>query len=345
VPRLVNDMFDLARLTILFGVFAVGVAAVAAPKDQDIEAYRALVVQDGRLASVGYRLAEANAPFCKTKQVSFGWVLHDIAQYPDASTARAAFGFPEVISIAAIVPGGPADAAGIVAGDGIVAVNEGQWDWQNRDVKEGYSRLDFAKQQLQSKWQSQQSFAIPMNRKGELYQARVDAKQTCVSDFQIDPSAKFDAGADGKMVTITSAFAEYAGDETQLAAIVAHEMAHNILQHRAQLDALKVKRGVGRYFGKSKRATLATEIEADRLSIWLLANAGYDTDLVLAFWRQYGGNRGDGLFADGTHLGWRDRVAIMAQEAANLSKTPKVNGKSLPPLLNASLDAAVLLSK
>jgi beta-barrel assembly-enhancing protease len=106
-----------------------------------------------------------------------------------------------------------------------------------------------------------------------------------------------------------------------------------VLGHRARLDAANVKRGIGRSFGKSRKAILATEIEADRLSIWLLANAGYDPALALEFWQRYRKGRPGLLISDGTHPGWQHRIAIMTAEAEAVAATPARDGKRQPPLL------------
>ena len=177
---------------------------------------------------------------------------------------------------------------------------------------------------------------LKLLRQGEQFAVALDAPPVCASDFQIDPSSQLDAGAQGSMVSITSAFADYAADDAELAAIVAHELAHNILQHRARLDAAKVSRGIGRSFGKSRKAILATEIEADRLSIWLLANAGYEPSVALTFWQRYRREHGVQLLSDGTHLSWSKRIAIMQAELDLITATPVKDGKRAPPLMAAT---------
>jgi predicted Zn-dependent protease len=47
--------------------------------------------------------------------------------------------------------------------------------------------------------------------------------------------------------------------------------------------------------GKTK-VIKATEAEADRLSVWLMANAGYDPEAAISFWERYGKATGPGHF-------------------------------------------------
>ena len=306
----------------------------AAPRPADVAAYRALVALDARLASAGYRLASANADYCAIKERGPGWVIHDIAQYPDADTAKAAFGFETPIQVAALVQGSAAQRAGIMADDGFSGIDGATLYWPAMPVgKTGYERIASFKQLLTERSANKPTLPVKLSRKGREIDLHLEIPLICAGDFQIDSSAKMDAGADGKMVSVTTALAEYATGEGELAAIVAHELAHNILQHRSRLDAAKVRRGLGRQFGKSRKAILATEIEADRLSMWLLANAGYDPSATLAFWQRYSSKYGGGFLSDGTHLSWKKRIAIMRSEADQILAAPASNGKRLPPLL------------
>src|SRR3546814_2842022 len=62
-----------------------------------------------------------------------------------------------------------------------------------------------------------------------------------------------------------------------------------------------------------------TEIEADRLSVWLLAGAGYDPAAAARFWSRFGQRKGRPLFQASTHPSWRDRVAALEAEAATIA--------------------------
>ena len=321
--------FSLALLLV-----GLEVAAHAAPNPPDAAAYRALVEQDLRLASVGYRLASANAPYCDRKERNPGWVIHDVAQYPDQAVARAAFGFQTPIEIAAIVKDGPADRADANSGDGFVSVNNATLDWPAMPVgKTGYERIAKFKQMLAEKLAENASLAVKLSRKGADVNLMLAAPLICVSEFQIDTADGLDAGADGQIVRITYSMMRYATDDAELAAVVAHELSHNLLRHREKLNAKRVDRGLGRLFGKSRKAILATEIEADRLSVWLMRNAGYDPKAALTFWGRYGRQYGQGIFTEGTHLRWQKRVALMQAEIDLMTNTGKQNRLLPPPLL------------
>jgi hypothetical protein len=189
------------------------------------------------------------------------------------------------------------------------------------------------KQLLAEKWKAQSALTFQLVRNGQDVAILLAPALICASDFQIDTRDGLDAGADGQIVRITYAMMRYTSDDAELAAIVSHELSHNLLQHREKLNAKRVARGLGRLFGKNKKAILATEIEADRLSVWLMANAGYDPKAALRFWERYGRQHGQGIFSEGTHLRWKNRVAVMQAEIDLMARTQSTGGLLAPPLL------------
>jgi beta-barrel assembly-enhancing protease len=304
--------------------------ATAAPKADEISAYRALTAQDARVASIGYKLAEANAPFCKAKSRNPGWVLHSYRQYPDREVAQKAFTFPTPLAISALVENGPASRAGLKVGDGLVDMPGGLWiggelikhkpsaelvDTVNGRMRELFSANDPVKLRfLRGLVDSENEFVLTL-----------DPPPICASDFWVDTQSKRDAGADGQRVRITSALVEYAQDDAELAAIIAHELAHNILQHPQKLNAPRRK--------NEKRPSLTdTELEADRLSVWLVTNAGYDPRAAQQFWERCGKKSCLGPFRI---ISWKKRHATIGAEIALLNASPAKDGLRDPPILQA----------
>lgn len=309
---------------LLLLLFASG-AVQAAPKAEDIAAYRALVEQDLRLATVGYRLASANTPFCQHRAPNPGWVIHDIAQYPDEAAARAAFGFDKPIQIAATVKGAPADNAGLNTGDDFVGLDGTTIYWPAMPVgKTGYERMASFRELLGERWAARSALPVKVSRDGKEVNVAVQTTPICASEFWVDARRKTDAGADGDQVRVTSGLMAFVADDGELAAVVAHELAHNLLGHPALLTGVK----------KSKSKTiLRTEIEADQLSVWLMANAGYDSNAAVRFWQRYGPKTGLGILSDSTHLRWKNRVTMLQAEIDRMEQAEKQRGLRPPPLL------------
>jgi beta-barrel assembly-enhancing protease len=307
-------------LSVLLGIVLAASATASAP---DIAAYRALVEQDLSLATVGYRLASANAPFCKKRTRSPAMVLHDVAQYPDQEAAFAAFSFTEPIAVAAVVKGGPADAAGLQAGDGLLAIGDKSLDLPDQ-AEQGPTneRIAAIKSAMSASLARADNVELKVARSNTTKAVRLSPPLVCASDFWVDTRNNLDAGADGNQVRVTTGLMLFVKDDDELAAAAAHEFAHNILDHRARLQSKRVM-----------KAVLATEIEADRLSVWLMANANYDPNAALRFAERYGRKTGLGIFSDGTHPRWKNRVKIMQDEIDLMQKAQKRNGLLLPPLL------------
>jgi beta-barrel assembly-enhancing protease len=324
--RLTTDWNGLQRgeadwaTAVLFAV-----AAQAVPSETEIAAYRALVQQDLRLATIGYRLQSANAPFCSRRERNPGWVLHDEQQYPDRTVAQAAFGMKSPIAIAATVPGGPAHGVGLVAGDGLIAVNDTAIA-ADVDVRQKPSaeRIERFQRSIRNTFATLGPIRLTLETGAGRRQVVLDPPSICASRFWVDARPKLDAGADGEGVRVTEGLMAFtAQDDAELAAVAAHELAHNLLGHRQRIKAARNRTS----------EILATEIEADRLSVWLMANAGYDPVAALRFIERYGRKTGLGIFSDGTHLRWKSRVKVMQSEIDMMQKTQNQNGLLPPPLL------------
>ncbi|MFN3620728.1 M48 family metalloprotease [Sphingorhabdus sp.] len=314
----------LAAILLLAALTTTQAAFAAAP---DVSGYLALVKQDLRLAIVGHRLASANAPFCARKNRNPGWVLHDKSQYPDHAIAQAAFGFRAPVAVSVVVPGGAAEALGIKPGDGIMAVNGVNLSASNFVQNERASaRLEKLQDMLADVLDTTGTADIMLTTANGPKWVTLAPPAICASRFWLDTKSKLDAGADGASVRVTEGLMAFtANDESQLAAVVAHEMSHNLLGHRQRLAAN----------GNSNKLILETEVEADRLTVWLMANAGYDTAAALRFIERYGRNTGLGVLSVGTHLRWKNRRRVMQQEIALIEQAVAKNGLRPPPLLTA----------
>jgi beta-barrel assembly-enhancing protease len=289
--------------------------------------YRLVGERDVRLATIGYHLARANAPFCKLQSANPGWVLHDIAQYGDPAAAREAFDFPQPVSVMAVVEGGPAARAGVAAGDGLVARDSRRWDWNAIGAKKlSAERFETVRAELAGLLAATDGVALELATDKDMRTLRLQPDPICKSDFWVDVRKKRDAGADGERVRVTSGLIDYVQDDDELAAVVAHEMAHNVLGHRARIEATRS--------GKT-RVVKATEEEADRLSVWLMANAGYDPEAAITFWQRYGEETGLGIFTAPTHYRWQNRVAMLREEIEAMKKIATKDPLRDPPLLAA----------
>ena len=308
-------------------------AVAAAPSEAT---YAALARIEQRVATIGFRLATANARWCAQTAPQFGWLWGDRLLYADDlwPAARAAYGVAhravgdDAPFIAAIAPGSPAALGGIAVGDRGVSVNGAPVAPVGGDAFARIAGLETTFAALPPAAAVQITTADGANR-------AVAPVAGCASDFRVEASDAPEASADGRLVLISTGLAQFAADDAELAAAMAHELAHNILRHPARLDAAAVKRGLLRQFGRNARLFRQTEVEADRLSVWLLAGSGYDPAAAARFWERFGGRNGAVLFQAGTHPRWRDRVATIRQEIAVLRAARLADPAAQPPLIAA----------
>ncbi|MDM7954951.1 M48 family metallopeptidase [Blastomonas sp.] len=328
-------------LTLALGMAAIGsvLPAAANPAAGQSAAFNDLRASDVRVLSVGYRLATANAPFCRSTENAGGLTLHHIGQYPDAAAAKSSFGFARDYAVLALVGDGPAARAGVRADDAVVALNGAPFgaapaELEAIDQPEAYRPVAWADAKLRSEL-SAGPVTLTVLRDGQTIDFTLTGTPACRSRFELRPSGDYGASADGDIVGITVPMLDFMVDDDELAAILAHEMAHNLLEHRKRLNEAGVQRGLLQQIGRSARLTLATEIEADRLSIWLMANAGYDPGGAVRFWTRYGKQRGKGIFSAPTHYRWKKRVGLFEAEMAKLVAAARDPRGWYPPLLAA----------
>ncbi|HXH16390.1 MAG TPA: M48 family metallopeptidase [Sphingomonas sp.] len=319
----------IARLLPLLLLTAAVPAKDAGPPPAFFDSLRAA---DLRMATIAYRLTTANAALCDRLQPQIGMPIHALTQYGPAArpAAATAFGFEATIGVEGVVAGGPADRAGVRANDSIVAINDvAQPGLPGTNAAEGAGTRDAAEAVI-----ADAPVAKPLRltilREGRRTPLAVQPMTGCRSRFEILLGSGLDASADGSIVQIGEKFFEGYTDE-EIAVVVAHELAHNILLHRARLDAAKINRGLLAELGRNGRLIRETEDQADLLGIYLLANAGYDPMAAPKFWRQKGGAIDGGLFRSRTHASSKSRADTLEAAARDIAATAA--RPIIPPVL------------
>ena len=320
-----------ARSILAVLMLSIAVPSMAAPAEPS--PYSALAAAEARVAAIGFRLTTENAAWCPVRQPQFGWIWGDPRLY-DADRRAEALGVYGAgdrthAFIAALAPASPAASAGIGVGIPVTGIGEAP-------VPDGAGKHPFARITAIETYLA----ALPADAALALHTGGgrvvdIMPKPGCVSDFRVEANEKPGAVADGRMVLVNQGLVDFSPDDAELAAAIAHELAHNILRHRARLDAAGVDRGLAKQFGRNARMFKQTEIEADRLSVWLLAGAGYDPAAAARFWSCFGQRKGRPLFQASTHPSWRDRVAALEAEAAAIAAARMLGRPLHPPLIDA----------
>ncbi|QDZ06970.1 peptidase M48 family protein [Sphingomonas panacisoli] len=317
-------------------VLAALAAIASTPADSPNDAFFGVLRNaDTRLATIAERLTIANVELCDQRQPALGMVLHSLRQYRESDwpTVKRVFGFRAPVAVEGVIDGGAAQGAGVAANDAVLAIGDHPLPSAVADGSKPASTDRDRALALIDSTPSDRPLAITFDHDGQTVRRELAPRVACKSRFEIVIGNGYDAQADGTIVQLGEKFFEGMSDE-EIAVVVAHEFAHNILRHRARLDAAGISRGIAAEFGRNARLIRETEDQADELSVYLLANAGYDPLAPGRFWRKWGGKIGtEGIFRSRTHASGKSRAKAM--DVVAKTAKPSADQPIIPAMLSA----------
>ncbi|MGQ7830438.1 hypothetical protein [Altererythrobacter sp. Z27] len=301
-------MAGRCSLALIASAMALAFAAPPGAAAQQVGSAKALQIfserqaLEGRLQDIGWKLATANAPFCDKAIPAVGLQLHDMASYGDPAAMRLLLGLTHDFALLTVASDSPAAAAGLAPGSEIAAIDEVEPNHWETSGSRDWRRTVRAHDLIDARLVENGSVTVTPIGGAPVTLAPVMA---CASRFELGGSGKR-AVAEGTRVIIDRDFPGFDYAEDELAAAIAHELAHNLLRHRAWLD------GEGRRQGNIR----LTEREADRMMPWLLANAGYDPGAAMRFMQLWGPRHSGGILRKRSHDGWDERAEAIEAETA-----------------------------
>lgn len=215
-----------------------------------------------RVAAVGYRLAVANRALCDEDLVpQTGFMVRSDATHG--------------MTVTAVVPGSPAEAAGLTTGDHLRSINglrlpvsasvERTVEALDRELRAGQVTLQVA------------------GRDG-VRELQFAAERGCSARVALIEDEAVNAWADGTDIRITTGLLARCKSDDDLALVLGHEMAHNLLRHRQSLiDTVESARTLLPEGEAASRQLHQTEEAADRLAVSLAMVARYDLTGAVAF--------------------------------------------------------------
>jgi len=173
----------------------------------------------------------------------------------------------------------------------------------------------------------------------------------CSYNFKVEADKTINAYADGKNVVVTTGM-DFANKDDELALVLSHEVAHNIMGHIQKskknsvlggatgllLDVLAASQGIdtGAEFTKkgmqvgALRFSSEFEKEADYVGLYITAIAKYPIDNAPSFWRKMSVNSPNAIYISTSHPTNPERYLLLEKTVAEIKQKQK-NGVVLQP--------------
>jgi beta-barrel assembly-enhancing protease len=305
---------SIASSALLLGMVPVLVGAKPAPVTP--ETLLSLKPLQLRVRTIVDRIALANVAQCAKQSPRAGMLIR--VSYgvfaPEARKAQiGAFGAARYPMVSLIVPGGPADVAGLRDGDAIISFNGKAMPTGLSEEPDG-RKWSASVNALGDAWDAEAKSPptrVVISRDGKELALPLSSRMGCDLAGFVKLTKEMNAGNKGSNIWVNSGLLENTPDDNEVAFVIAHEAAHAILGHASPENEKKLK---------NPEFRRPAEIEADRLGVQLMANAGYDPYAAARYHGRWTQN-GRGFFQkltggfNGPYLAPKERIAFLQKRA------------------------------
>lgn len=333
-----HSRLQLALL--LLGIFVAGCSSTAQytldaeelKKERVFQQQTALLEahhQTRRLQRLAFPLLQVATGQCGDKvKPKLGIQLHTADDYSpeQQEAAETAFGPLNGVRVKDTIPGGPAHVS-LLPGDRLVRIN-------GDEVKESSPGVAM---QLRDAMASDHTIFLEIDRDGITKAIRLNAIELCDYPVILSRRDTINAFADGERIIINEGLIRFTQKDEELALIIAHELAHNVIDHRADkirdgmigglfdiaisLAGNLVSPGIGIGLG-ANLLSQKYEVEADILAIRLMHHQGYAVESLPEFWRKMASVHPSSIHhrQQASHPTTVERYLIMKKEVERLTK-------------------------
>lgn len=247
---------------------------------------------------------------------------------------------------------GPAEKAGLLPTDTLVAVN-------GIAIPEGAKAMPTASAQIR-KGLDASDLKLTVERPGGTVDLVVPIVRACDYEVEVADSSVVNAYADGRRIIITRGIAKFAENDSELALVISHELAHNAMGHLqkqgqnrlvgalagALLDVAAAYGGADTqgYFTKTGAGiggavySQEFEAEADYVGMYYMAKAGYSMDGVEGFWRRMAAENPSQIRIGASHPSTASRFVSIAATRDEI-ESKRRSGQPLEPTLKQKADS------
>ncbi len=314
-------------------------AAYEAEKQREMAVVEFVKLQR-RLERIGFRILRANASLCgknRTYSCGFIYLARGIIPKEYREAYRRLFGIKNLPTVLYVIPGSPAEAAGLKEGDVIYAINQNPLPPNKEGVKKFNKILN-----------NNHGEDIVLSIERQSQRMDITIKPVCICNYPIilKNSDEVNAFADGRYVVVFSGMMRFLNSDDELALVISHELAHNTMGH---IKKQAVNRTIGTLLGaivseltgvNVTRIGAQTgqllfsqefEAEADYVGCYYAARAGYDVSKAAQLWRRMAATHPAAINLKGsTHPSTAKRFLAIEKTAEEINQKIK-NGKPLIP--------------
>lgn len=258
-----------------------------------------------RLGGIEWRLRTAARASCPRTAPDIGVTIDDRRAYDrrDWPMLERTVGLRENPVLIGVVKDGPADHAGLRAGDELLAIGSVSVDAIAERRQAGSLVAEALLEEVAAS-KPGVAIALTVRRAGSVRNVTVDPALHCAARLVLVTDRGVDAHSDSHNVAISSGLIAMARSDDEIALAAGHELAHITLQHR--------KGG-----GISERRRM--EDAADSLGLQLMHCARYDAARGLGLFRRLGKGDWLGFLRAPTHRSFAKRVARLEDELPGLT--------------------------
>jgi membrane-associated protease RseP (regulator of RpoE activity) len=272
-------------------------AAAEAEKQRQL-VVKQFVADQRQLHQVAYPILRGNVSLCGGDiNRRTGLMISNLYQFPESyrDAAYEVTGLGEELMVIAVAKPSPAAKVGFHPGDTLVAVNGEKID----DGEDGLKKFGaLYKEALKDNV----AIRFDVTRKNLPHSFMVRPEAACNVPYQVTRQNMVNAFADGRNIHIASGMMRFIRSNNELAIVVGHEVAHNLMSHVQKkqgnaafgliFDLIAAGFGVstGGLFNKLAGSAFSKEFEAeaDYVGLYLTARGGFPIKNAPNFWRRMG---------------------------------------------------------
>ena len=193
-----------------------------------------------RLFDLSRSILLGSISLCKETRPDAGWILYNRFMFPDdfQEALKEALNIDEHLTVVHLAEGSPSTIAGLKPGDKIIRINTTEIP----ATKEAAGKF----QNLWSDLDASSVIRLTILRNNIEMNMNLNPDPVCGYQVFLSMNDNINAFADGKNVVIMQGMMRFTENDRELALVITHELAHNVMGH---VDAQKKNTMAGGFLG------------------------------------------------------------------------------------------------